>query len=664
MRWAGLAVVTAGLWPGLARAQQAPAPPPVVKPAAAPAGQVSQGTAASQASQNAVTSADDAFGVTVGNETIGLYSPTDVRGFSALAAGNARFDGLYFDPLNTPSQLLITQTAIRVGIAAQESPFPAPTGVVDYTLRRPDATPSLGLFTYTDTYGNAYVEANASVPVAPGWSVGLGGMGGVDGYFDGTSDRFNKMLLSVRYHPSRTVDVFLFYTRTGLDAALQGPVYLPDGNFVPQGVPRRFYGGPGWDMDSRAAYNYGGIATWRPAPGWRVDAGLFHSELDEKLDYTNLYTNLTRAGIADQQIIVQPPTASFSDSGEVRLSRSFSEGPRQHNFLISLRGRLRDSAFGGADTVDLGPIAVNQTQTAPRPIFALSPTNHDRIEQGTLGIAYIGEWRGVGAVSLSLSRSSYSKTAIEGGLDAAPGQTVATPFTPAAAVRLDLTPTLAIYASTTRGLEDAGDAPQTAANRYEPLTAIISHQHDAGLRWKVRKKLDFLLGVFDIAKPYYSFNAGNIYSIVGNIDIRGIETSLSGAVTPTLNVVAGAVLADPRASGGARYGVGGFPVGQPHQLVTVNLDWSPDYWARKITLDGAFTYQSTVAATDNDRVHLGPEPLLEIGARYHVRLAGMPAQFRLDVQNLTNFYGWQLDGSGAYQLLPGRIVSLSLGVDV
>jgi iron complex outermembrane receptor protein len=637
------------LCPALARAQEvSPAP-------------------ASQAAQNAVMASVDAFGVTVGNETIGLYSPTDVRGFSALSAGNARLDGLYFDPLNTPSQLLVTQTTIRVGVAAQGFPFPAPTGVVDYTLRRPDDTATLGLFSDADTYGNTQLEANASVPLAPGWSAGLGGDVGTDGYFDGTADRFDKMMLSLRYHPSADFDVFLFFTRTDLNMAVQGPIYLPDGNFVPDGMRRRSYFGPGWDEDSRNLYNYGGIATWRPSEGLRIDAGLFHSEIDERLDYQNLYVNLTRAGVADQQIIVQPPSTMFSDSGEFRVTRSFATGALRHSLLVSLRGRLRDATFGGSDTVDLGSIGVQQMQDATRPAYSFTQKDRDRIEQGTVGIGYVGEWPGVGAASLSLSRTSYAKTATAGAIGAlaeTEGHTVATPFTPAAAVRLDLTPTLALYASATRGLEDAGDAPPTAANRNEPLTAIISHQHDAGLRWKATRKLSFVVGVFDIAKPYYTFNTRNVYAIVGNIDIRGVETSVSGALTPSLNMVAGAVLADPRATGGAAYGVGGFPVGQPHQLVTLNLDWSPGFLARKVTLDGAFTYQSTVAATNNDRVHLGPQPIFEVGARYHIRLAGKPAQWRLDVQNLTNLNAFQLDGSGAYVFLPGRIVSISLGVDV
>jgi iron complex outermembrane receptor protein len=37
---------------------------------------------AQRAAENAVAQADDAFGTSVGNEQVGLYSPRNVRGFS------------------------------------------------------------------------------------------------------------------------------------------------------------------------------------------------------------------------------------------------------------------------------------------------------------------------------------------------------------------------------------------------------------------------------------------------------------------------------------------------------------------------------------------------------------------------------------------------------
>ncbi len=49
---------------------------------------------AQRADENAVEAADDAFGTSVGNEKIGLYSASDVRGFSPVNAGNIRIEGL------------------------------------------------------------------------------------------------------------------------------------------------------------------------------------------------------------------------------------------------------------------------------------------------------------------------------------------------------------------------------------------------------------------------------------------------------------------------------------------------------------------------------------------------------------------------------------------
>src|SRR3569833_439307 len=90
---------------------------------------------AQRADENVITSAEDAFGTTVGLESIGLYDPTAVRGFSPTVAGNIRIEGLYFDQQAPVSNRLRSQSDIRVGSAALGYPFPAPTGIVDVTLR-------------------------------------------------------------------------------------------------------------------------------------------------------------------------------------------------------------------------------------------------------------------------------------------------------------------------------------------------------------------------------------------------------------------------------------------------------------------------------------------------------------------------------------------------
>src|SRR4051812_26074898 len=49
--------------------------------------------AQNRTSDNAVTQAEDAFGYSVGRESLGIYNADNARGFSPAAAGNIRLNG-------------------------------------------------------------------------------------------------------------------------------------------------------------------------------------------------------------------------------------------------------------------------------------------------------------------------------------------------------------------------------------------------------------------------------------------------------------------------------------------------------------------------------------------------------------------------------------------
>ena len=98
---------------------------------------------AQHASDDPVASANDAFGLTLGLESIGIYSPGGVRGFNPQTAGDVRIDGLYFDQQGALSNRVVEGSTIRVGVSEIGYAFPAPTGIVDYDLRHPgNGTPS------------------------------------------------------------------------------------------------------------------------------------------------------------------------------------------------------------------------------------------------------------------------------------------------------------------------------------------------------------------------------------------------------------------------------------------------------------------------------------------------------------------------------------------
>jgi iron complex outermembrane receptor protein len=86
-------------------------------------------------SDDAVTSAEDAFGTSIGNERVGLYGSSEVRGFSPITANNIRLEGLYFDRPAAFTYGPVESNVIRVGLTAQNYLFPAPTGIADHRLR-------------------------------------------------------------------------------------------------------------------------------------------------------------------------------------------------------------------------------------------------------------------------------------------------------------------------------------------------------------------------------------------------------------------------------------------------------------------------------------------------------------------------------------------------
>src|SRR5258708_8824580 len=87
--------------------------------------------AAQRTDENAVTAANDAFGVTVGLQTIGLYGPMNVRGFNPAQAENLRIEGLYYDQQITYSNpFLFNLTAISDCLTTQSHTSPTPPRTV------------------------------------------------------------------------------------------------------------------------------------------------------------------------------------------------------------------------------------------------------------------------------------------------------------------------------------------------------------------------------------------------------------------------------------------------------------------------------------------------------------------------------------------------------
>lgn len=618
--------------------------------------------AQARADENVVRQAEDAFGTSVGRESLGLYSSSNARGFSPSAAGNIRIDGLYFDQVANIDSRLRRATAIRVGFSTFGFAFPAPTGVVDYQMRRPGPVASRSAYASIDTYGNVTGEADAVMPINERLSLGVGAGANVMEFSNGTDAFSHVVAANLLWRPHDNLDIQPFVSRSDTYDNDSGPNMVPVGSTLPPRPSMRKHRGPGWAADNSTSSNYGTLVTWRPGAAWTARAGLFRSEQKDGVSYSNMMYGVTPEGIGRQVISIDPPGRAASTSGEIRLTRTFVEGPRLHQIHISARGRDRERRFGGSAQVDLGLISIYEHQTAPKPNVTFSEQSRNEVRQGIVGVAYEGRWRDRGELSLGLQSVDYRMTTFLPGLPGVVSQ--ANPLLWNAALAVNATKDIAVYAGATRGLEESGLAPAAAANRNAALPAIETEQVDAGMRWRIVPGLNLIAGVFDIRKPYYNLDELSVWRELGEVRNRGVEVSLSGQVMPGLNILAGAVLVDAEVTGDAvRLGrVGRRPVGSSPRTVLFNADWRPPGFEH-VSLDMGVSHSGDTMATRDNMAVIPSRTTLDLGMRYRFQVAGADTVVRAQVKNVTNEFGFNLRGSGAFGIQSGRVFSLSVAAD-
>ena len=617
---------------------------------------------ASRADENAVREAGDAFGTSIGREVIGLYNQQSVRGFSPVAAGNVRIQGLYFDPVIVPTSRLARSTTIRVGLSALGSPFPAPTGIVDFALRRPGNKAAASTQFGIDGWGTVNAEVDAVVPMSAVLSLGIGASARFESGLDGTLDNELGGALIARWTPAPTLEIMPFVNISHTLRDDHRVTYVTAGDFLPPPLPRRERFGPEWAWGTNTETNMGVLADWRIAPEWTLRGGLFRSSRTIDDNYSNLVSALQLDGTGRQRMIADPQLAFASVSGELRLTRRYVEGKREHRIHLAVRGRASDRRFGGSDILNLGPVRFDEPPNWSKPVRNFGPQQKDEVRQWTGGLAYEGRWDGVGELAVGMQLSDYQKRIDlpAGGIQAIDAR----PLLYNATIAVNLDPKLAVYAGAVTGLEESGIAPGNAVNRNEALPAIKTRQLDAGLRYALTDEIRLVAGVFDISKPYYNLDSNNRFDVLGDVINRGVEFSASGPVTKALSIVAGAVLLWPQVTGEAVEAgrVGPRPVGAISSRVEISADWRPPFLPG-VSLDAKLAHRGAETSTVSNQVAIPARQQLDLGGRYRFRIARKQAMLRLQVTNLFDVEGYDLRGAGAYGAIAGRLVQGYLTVD-
>jgi iron complex outermembrane receptor protein len=618
---------------------------------------------AQRTDDNAVTEADDAFGKTVGDEQVGIYNPGLARGFSPVAAGNLRIEGLYFDQQNNPNDRILAGSSIHVGISAQGYPFPAPTGIADYLLRKPGAEFVTSIAASYGPLDSKSVEIDLQVPLD---GSRLGVLGGAAIYRDqqlyGAHVQYESYAASLVYRPSDNFSVQPFWGRVDFSEEEAQPLYFTAGAFLPPRIPRGKFLGQKWS-DARGTLDNLGVVTKAKALGFDLGLGVFRSVRQNDRAFSDLLFGVQPDGSVGQRILIGDKDDFFASwSGEFKASRAFVEGPRQHRIHASLRARSVERRYGGSSVIDLGASVTDEEDFRPEPVETFGPKTRDKVEQKTFGLGYELRWRDIGEMSFGVQKTDYRKN-VDDPFVVFP-ETRDKPWLYSATAAINLSESLAVYGGYTRGLEESDVAPANAINRNDAPPAIRTEQKDFGLRWKISPGVSAVVGYFDVEKPYFNLDAGNVFRQLGSVRNRGIEMSLSGQLMPGLFVVAGTVILDAKVSGEEVDNglIGRRPVGTFKRHNIVNANWTVP-WHKPLALTARWEATSNRTANAANTLSVPARSVLGLGARYKLDLGKTPLLIRANIDNVFNTFGWAVGGSGFFVPNGQRRLSVSIAAD-
>lgn len=622
--------------------------------------------AASGDSDNPTRQADDAFGRRSGIESLGLYSESQVRGFNLQEAGNYRMNGAYFVRAAGPSDVILRSLQIKVGPSALDIDFPAPSGLVAYELLPGDqdqGSIELGLQHLTDSNPRPYVRAFITQRSADGRASISGGWIAADTarYIYGNEAHYHGIGAVPRIEFGERWQVTAFASRYEQSYEADAGFIPAPGTKLPE-VDRLHYIGQHWSRFDTRNENHGLIVSTAPREkAWDFSLSSILSRIDRPRSDFNIFRNVLPDGTADAAVIVARDRRVSSWAHEVTARRDWISD--RHRTELTVLGRYRDSAYDDpvTSTVTMGRVSLFEDPIAY--VQPMAPTEgahgQSALQQYELGVGLRRVYRSGVAANLGMRHVTVEETsrAMNG---VAAGRSSSNSLYNASIV-VPIRGPLAAFAATTRGIEEAGTAPQNAANRYEMLAPVLARQSELGVYWRSQHGVTAIATMFEIEKPEPGFDSNNEYRYLTTVEHRGIEASLAAPITQRSRVVLGALWMRPRLSGELVAGgeVPGRPLGRSSRVASVSFEHRLA-WPAGLSFDMDASYTSAKLASVLDGTETPGYVLANVGARYRFSIAGAATTLRLRVYNAANEYAWYASSSGIQSYEPERRVMLSL----
>ena len=235
-------------------------------------------------------------------------------------------------------------------------------------------------------------------------------------------------------------------------------------------------------------------------------------------------------------------------------------------------------------------------------------------------------------------------------------------LTPLAGIVFQPVPRVSLYGNYIEGLSKGDIAPNIADNAGQVFAPYKSKQYEVGAKADLGVALA-TVAVFQITKPSGQLY-GNTYRMDSEQRNRGVELNLSGALGPSLRLLAGVSLLDGRlVKTNSAATVGMRPVGVPRVMANLGGEWALSFLPG-LTATGAVSHTGKQYV---DQANLQSVPAwtkVDLGLRYHAVIAGRATTLRAGLMNAFNRHYWAGVASyGTISQSAPRSAQLSAAID-
>lgn len=612
----------------------------------------------------------DASTKTAANSTVGTNALISVRGLLLDYLNGYKIDGLaYANRVPLPIESF-QQAELLKGLTGFMSGFGAPGGLVNYVLKRPTDQPLTNVSVGSSSTGLRKVHLDKG-----------GRLGGEDGRFgyrlnvvDERGNTYVKGGSLERTSASLAVDARitpdLTWTADVLtqDRNTKGVIfatYLPQNSSV--AVPKPIKGTTGLAEDGAYYRTNATIAStgleWTINPQWNATVNYRSSK--QRPDFRESNVNVSNsAGDFTMKQSVQKQEFDFNQT-QAMVEGKVDTGWLSHQLVFGTSSqRLQTTGDRNAASVTL-PTVSNLYAPVPIPASGLSPDNHVLYLQNDYRqvsyflsdtLHFTPKW----SLLMGARRSSYSQDTYSTSGTVTPYS--ANPISPTVALTFKPNSDTAIYTSYVEGMENAGTAPNTAANYTSFVgTPTKSKQYELGAKMQ-RNQWSATAALFRIDRGSNYLNPSNVYVQDGIARYQGLE--LSGSLQPSkyLTLNSNLMLLDANYQQAAASVVGKqVPGAAKLQGALQAIYRLPQLPALKLNASVSYIGKSMLEAGNFHEIP--GYTTYDLGASYRTKLNGNQVTLSAAVKNLTDRAYWTTYNSGTPALQQGAPRTLSVMAD-